>query len=413
MVDKKAIDVLDGVRAMACLIVIAYHVHYFVNIKYGLIYEFGAAGRAVLQSGWSGVTLFFVLSGFLLFMPYTKAMLFEKEWPSMRTFYLRRALRILPGYYVALFLLILLQYPEYLHLDHLRQLTLFLTFLMDAPSTYQHINGPFWTLAVEWQYYMLLPLLALAFGWVVRHGKSPQSRLKLILCCLGVMILWGLGTRYIGHYYVELHPSETLLVSRPVLNRILLVIYGSSGKYLEDFAIGMLICTIYIFMDNASHESALARRINKASFWLWGIGILLLFFLSIWSLWPQFYFLEPYIGSHSWLCELGYATGYGLCIISVLFGEHGLKMVFNGKTIRWIGQKSYSLYIWHVPILLFFRDKVINIVAHHFLQAYILYWLCVLLVLFPLCYLFFRVVEEPWMKIAQRHREKVQQAKIA
>ncbi len=410
MANKKTITVLDGIRAIACLSVISYHVHYFMNKEYGLE-PFRDLSASIFMSGWSGVTLFFVLSGFLLFMPYAKALLFEKEWPSMRTFYLRRALRILPGYYVALFLLILLQHPEYLQLDHLKQFTLFLTFLMDAPSTYQQINGPFWTLAVEWQYYMLLPFLALAFVWVVRHGKSPQSKLKLTLSCLGVMILWGLGTRYMGHYY-ELHPTETLLVSRPILNRVLLVIYGSSGKYLEDFAIGMLACTLYIYTANASLESALSRHINRLCFWLWGTGILLLFFMTVWSNFPQLRFLAPYIGVHNWLCELGYATGYGLCIISVLFGERGLKMLFDGKAIRWVGQISYSLYIWHIPILLFFMSNVINVVTHHFWAAYALYWLCVLLIIFPFCALFYRFVEQPWMRVAQRLREKRPVAEI-
>jgi peptidoglycan/LPS O-acetylase OafA/YrhL len=412
MVTKKTITVLDGVRAVACLSVISYHVHYFMNQKYGLDRAFGKIGTSLVMAGWSGVTLFFVLSGFLLFMPYAKAMLFEKQWPSIRTFYLRRALRILPGYYIALFLLILLEYPEYLHLDHLKQLGLFLIFLMDAPLTYQHINGPFWTLAVEWQYYMLLPLLALAFGWVVRHGNSPQSRLKLIFCCLGAMILWGLGTRYMGRYY-ETHPMQTLLVSRPILDKILLVIYGSSGKYLEDFAIGMLACTIYIYTSNVSTEFTLGRRINRASFWLWGTGILLLVFMSIYPIFPMLSFLRPYIGVHNWLCEIGYAVGYGLCVVAVLYGERGLRMLFDGKAIRWLGQISYSLYIWHIPILLLLRDKIINATHPRFSTAYILYWLCVLLVIIPLCYLFYRVVELPWMRVAQRNRDKEQMVKIA
>jgi peptidoglycan/LPS O-acetylase OafA/YrhL len=412
MVTKKTITVLDGVRAIACLSVISYHINYFMNQKYGLSRAFGKIGGVLGLAGWSGVTLFFVLSGFLLFMPYAKAMFFEKQWPSIRTFYFRRALRILPGYYVALFLLILLEYPEYLHLDHLKQLLLFLTFLMDAPLTYQHINGPFWTLAVEWQYYMLLPLLALAFAWVVRHGSSPQSRLKLIICCLAVMVLWGLGTRYIGRYY-EMHPTETFLVPRSIFDKILLIIYGSSGKYFEDFAIGMLACTLYVYTRSASLEVALSRHINSVSFWLWGTGILLLFFMSIFSIFPALSFLRPYIGVHNWLCEMGYALGYGLCVTSVLFGERGLRMLFDGRIIRGLGQISYSLYIWHIPILLLFKDKIINASHLRFSSAYILYCLCVLLVIIPVCYVFYRVVELPWMRIAQRNRDKEQLVKVA
>src|SRR5579859_274009 len=203
---KNAIPVLDGVRAIACLSVISYHVHYLVK-SYNVPAVMGGITYSLVMSGWSGVTLFFVLSGFLLFLPYAKALLFAEAWPGVRTFYLRRALRILPGYYVALALLILLSHPEYLRVDHLPSLGLFLTFLMDAPSTYQQINGPFWTLAIEWQYYMLLPLLAWGFALLVRRGRSEEERLWLVISCLLGMILWGLGTRYLGRYD-SMHRSE-------------------------------------------------------------------------------------------------------------------------------------------------------------------------------------------------------------
>src|SRR5260370_42593751 len=70
---------------------------------------------SVVYAGAMGVTLFFVLSGFLLFMPYAKALLCVKaNWPSARSFYLRRAFRIIPAYYGCLFLLVFLSHTEYL-----------------------------------------------------------------------------------------------------------------------------------------------------------------------------------------------------------------------------------------------------------------------------------------------------------
>ncbi|HXX79859.1 MAG TPA: acyltransferase family protein, partial [Ktedonobacteraceae bacterium] len=101
---------------------------------------------SISTAGGIGVTLFFVLSGFLLFMPFAKALLFKTNWPLVGVFYMRRVLRILPAYYVSLFLLILLQHPEYLHRDHLKYLVLFLTFFMDSSrATFRQLNGPYWT----------------------------------------------------------------------------------------------------------------------------------------------------------------------------------------------------------------------------------------------------------------------------
>src|SRR5436305_14999883 len=200
MSDKKTIAVLDGVRAIAFLCVLTFHIDIVTKgLKLWDAATIGPIASGVAMAGWSGVTLFFVLSGFLLFMPYAKAILFNDEWPQMGRFYLRRMLRILPGYYVALFLLILLFDRQYLRLDHWKEMALFLTFLMDATRlTFRKLNGPFWTLAVEWQYYMLLPWLALGFRWVCqRLGRaSLQRRWWTLVGCLCAVMVWGVAIRF-------------------------------------------------------------------------------------------------------------------------------------------------------------------------------------------------------------------------
>ncbi len=399
---KTPIAALDGVRAIACLSVIEYHVHYLITSSFNLTLMMGQLGSSILMAGWSGVTLFFVLSGFLLFLPYAKHLLFEEQRPSARTFYGRRALRILPGYYLALVLLIVLAHPQYFQWDHLESLSLFLTFLMDAPSSYQQINGPFWSLAVEWQYYLLLPLIAQGFSLVVRYGTSPRQRFWRLLTCLVGMIIWGVATRYVGNYYT-LHPAETLLVPRSILNVILLITYGSSGKYLEDFAIGMLCCTVYIFTRSTDHDNAIRPYLSRYSTWFWGTGILLLLLMSSWSTDVfQLIFLKPFIGAHSFLTEFGFASGFGLCIMAILFGSPGLKLLFEWQPLRWVGSISFSLYLWHLPILLFFRDNIINKLTDYFPTTYLLYWACVALVIIPFAYLLYRFVEMPWMRLAHR-----------
>lgn len=402
---KTTIAALDGARAMACLSVIEYHVHYLITSSFDFTAVMGQLGNSILMAGWSGVTLFFVLSGFLLFMPYAKHLLFEQQRPSTRSFYVRRALRILPGYYLALILLIVLAHPSYFRWDHLGNLSLFLTFLMDAPSSYQQINGPFWSLAIEWQYYILLPVIAQGFSLFVRHGPSPRQRFWRLMTCLVGMILWGVGTRYLGNYYTS-HPTETLLIPRSLLNAILLITYGSSGKYLEDFAIGMLCCTIYMFTRNTAHDNKIGPYLCRHNIWFWGTGILLLFFMSGWSAYvSQLIFLKPFIGAHSFLTEFGFASGFGLCLTAILFGPPGLKLVFEWHPLRWIGSISFSLYLWHLPLLLFFRDNVINNLTHSFPATYLLYWACVSLVIIPFAYLLYRFVEMPWVKLAHTSRQ--------
>src|SRR5437588_4918493 len=138
---KNQILVLDGVRAIACLAVLLFHVH-FIGGKRGMwsplhdihdlpgILTYLVASFA--YSGYSGVILFFILSGFLLFLPYAKLLLFDSPWPSLRRFYLRRIFRILPGYYVAIFFMALFFHSQFLHYRHWHDLWLFLTFRMDS-----------------------------------------------------------------------------------------------------------------------------------------------------------------------------------------------------------------------------------------------------------------------------------------
>src|SRR5579859_666415 len=188
---KNTIAALDGVRGLAILFVISFHITYMTGEQV-LDWRTNPLTMSILTAGGTGVTLFFVLSGFLLFMPYAKALLFAGRWPLARTFYLRRVLRIWPGYYFSLFALIVLTQRAYflpanlsnpgqffnflldgsqpLHAPNLGDLGLFLTFLMDSSAqTFRQLNGPYWTLAVEWQFYMLLPLLALGLLLLVRR----------------------------------------------------------------------------------------------------------------------------------------------------------------------------------------------------------------------------------------------------
>ena len=414
---KNSIAVLDGVRGVAVLIVIVFHVNRVTgdNLWSRTAYPLATS---ISTAGGTGVTLFFVLSGFLLFMPFAKALLYKTSWPLGRVFYMRRVLRIVPGYYVSLLLIVLFMHPEYLHRDHLKYFALFLTFFMDSSQvTFRQVNGPFWTLATEWQFYMLLPLIALVIALLV--SRVPiQKRLPAVTFSLLGLIAWGLFVRFWGFYYLN-HPSETFLVPRSILNVILFFSFGITGKYTEDFAVGMLISLYYIYSQHPSTDSNFARRWQRLSPWLWGSGMLVLVFGAMWHFnhemhgWP---FLNDLLPVYDWLNEMLLSFGFGACIAAILYGSAGLKKVFGWPLLRWIGLISYSLYMWHLPLLVLFATRVLPYI--HGLNrytSYSLYWLWVLLVVFPFAFLSFLIVEKPWMKLGDQcrlviekdHREKL------
>jgi peptidoglycan/LPS O-acetylase OafA/YrhL len=113
---KGTIASLDGIRAIACLIVVAFHLMLIMtqDIRIWSPARMPRVVASLAYVGDTGVNLFFILSGFLLFLPFAKALLFDNAWPATWTFYLRRMLRILPAYYVSLFLMIVIYHPQYL-----------------------------------------------------------------------------------------------------------------------------------------------------------------------------------------------------------------------------------------------------------------------------------------------------------
>ena len=185
---------------------------------------------------------------------------------------MRRVFRILPAYYLALILIVLLFQRQYLQPQHWQELGLFIVMFMDSSqATFKQLNAPFWTLAIEWQYYLLLPLLMLGMRQVVWRVKQKYHLLATILLLL-VLIAWGPFSRYFGTYFQH-HPSETILVPRSVLNVIQFFIFGASGKYIEDFTVGMLLSLCFVYAQKPSVSSRIRTVLHKLSPWFLGTGL--------------------------------------------------------------------------------------------------------------------------------------------
>ena len=161
-----------------------------------LLVYFGHTGTALslpplVLHGESGVHLFFVLSGYLLYGPFAKALLESTALPSIGRFYARRFLRIWPPFAVALVVSSVARYllrnqpPSVgLVLEH----ALFVTnydFRAGVPVFYR-INAVFWTLAVEAQFYLLLPILAF-------RARALSPIRPLFAACLPIALCIAIG----------------------------------------------------------------------------------------------------------------------------------------------------------------------------------------------------------------------------
>jgi peptidoglycan/LPS O-acetylase OafA/YrhL len=426
---KNAIPVLDGLRAIACLSVIMVHMNQLSN-EYG-IWKFFLDGNGAYMSaaslfGESGVILFFLLSGFLLFLPYAKSLLFDSDWPSLRRFYIRRTFRIIPGYYVALCLLTLFLNPQYLQQEHWHDLWLFLTFHMDFPPTFQKLNGPFWTLAIEFRFYMVLPLLAWLMALVVRRGSMPWRLTKLTFCLL-IMLAWGLGTLYWGLFLFNKLPLDTVFphsVSEVLTSYIF---FDQKGKYFEVFAVGMLLSMFYVYRQHIPARRRGERRLDLANPLLFTLGLGILAFLTLWRYYngKTLHFFDPSMSF--WLdykylfYPIGHAICYGLCMHALLHGPTWLKRPFEWAPLRWIGLISFSLYMWHYPFMThfvwFFLSTYQKLGWSQLAQGCV-FWFWMLITVFPTSIVLYRFVEMPGIHLGERicrrwEKRKQQQISIA
>lgn len=166
---------LDTYRAVAALAVVYHH--------------FYAGGNPRLNFGLFGIVFFFVLSGYLI----TNSL----QGMSLREFYIRRAFRILPLYYFALFAAVILRVQG----DAFWWVAFFLTNIAYAHGVNTGALSHFWTLAIEEQFYLIWPVLLLLAGrsgWLVVAGIGAASVLfRFVTFVPGdarfALYLWGLA----------------------------------------------------------------------------------------------------------------------------------------------------------------------------------------------------------------------------
>jgi peptidoglycan/LPS O-acetylase OafA/YrhL len=184
----KRLPGVEGLRAMAALSVLVLHTWSYGTDR---LDEHGLAGH-VFPNLALGVTLFFTLSGFLLYRPFAAAIARAGKLPDAGRYLRNRALRILPAYWVILLVsalvleTTLVREPDG-HLaaaavtDPLELLRAALFIQNYDPATFAIGIGPAWTLSVEVAFYLLLPLLVLGAARVARGAKDRSRRVAVLL----------------------------------------------------------------------------------------------------------------------------------------------------------------------------------------------------------------------------------------
>jgi len=308
------VPALDGLRGVAVLLVLVFH---FAHIDG----DGGGVERVLLgftRSGWAGVDLFFVLSGFLI----TGILLDARGSDGyFRAFYLRRVLRIFPLYYAYLAVLFFLLPAVLPTLDVRRDtqgwLWTYLGNVLFAREGGFHASpftGHFWSLAVEEQFYLVWPLLV---WWL------PRRRLAAV--CLG-LVAGAFALRFAIH--------------RTTFNAT--AAYVLTPARMDALALGALVAV-------AAREPTWWPRVRRLA--PWGLAAAAAAVGAVWARQGGLFGGDPVV--QVWAFG-PLAVGFAAVLVLALGGgaPSPLSRALSGPALRTAGKYSYGLYVLHYPIFL-------------------------------------------------------------
>jgi peptidoglycan/LPS O-acetylase OafA/YrhL len=355
---------LDGIRALAILWVFAFHAN--ALLAGGLAGPPAGLGQALAEKGLLGVELFFVLSGFLLALPWMRAAELGGAAPGALGFYRRRARRILPAYWLHMALLFALVLPlvkgsvavlgsEVGRLNLLLH-PLLLQFAHPGSSSSLGLNMALWSLTLEAELYLLLPLLAPLFA-----GRRVLLALPLALT---LSLLWrALAPGPIAGW-LQLHVPPTLLVLfDPISGRagpfpaeaLRIFVERQLPGELIAFALGMAAANLYCRLAPAGAGASPEPGPGRPGLDWAALGLLLLGPPAL----AQIPFPEL-IGGAAWRL-LGlplFLAGATVLVLAAALETPRLKRLLGSPLLAGLGTLSYSLYLWHEPVLRLVRQWV-------------------------------------------------------
>ncbi len=291
---------IDGLRFMAIFSVVVYHLSGFVpmaHIEPGLHDWL----RAAAAHGYRGVNLFYVISGFILGLPFAAHHLKGQPPVSLRSYFLRRLTRLEPPYLLNLlicFVLLVLLAGTDLRaaLPHLAASSVYLHNLWFGEQS--TINPVAWTLEVEVQFYCLAPLLAAVYRVRSRTARRALLASAILLTGAVQMMFWSAGGRI-----------------------KLTILYAA-----QFFLTGLLLADLYLVDWNE----------RPSAHWAWDLGSLVC--------WPLI-FAPP---------DLAVWLGLPFLMMAAFAGAFrgiAFRRIFRARGVTTIGGMCYTIYLFHYQLI--------------------------------------------------------------
>lgn len=319
----------DGLRALAACTVLTYHVALWSG--YGAL----TGLKPLLWELKGGVAVFFVISGALLYLPYARAIRDGRALPNWRAYTHRRALRIVPAYWVALTLFVVGPFGAVLGAGVWRYYALSQIYTQRLVSTGLGVS---WSLCVEVTFYALLPLLA-ALAARFTRSRPEQARRRAQLALIAAIAIASLALRGLEAGSLTaptLHAGTILMVSLPGL--------------LDWFAIGMALAVLRAELEVGRAVAvpivALARRPACC--------VLLAFALFLAAL--PFQHGDVFLPWYGLFTHLAIGLSSGALVLAAIAPRPIAPDALTRRLLRhpiatWAGTISYGIYLWHFPVL--------------------------------------------------------------
>ena len=305
---------LDGLRGVAILLVVWYHVWQITWLPAPLTQlEF------LPETGFAGVDLFFFISGFVISYPFLVTAAAGTTQPGWRRFAYRRFIKIVPSYALSIAVLVAVGYAHFASpTDALAQLATHLLFVHTWwSSTFGAINGVLWSLAVEVQFYVIFPLL----WWCFRRGA---------LVTAAIMTAIAIGYR-IGAAHCCLHTFSPQLID-------------NLPGYLDLFAAGMLGAFTYVRCRN--RVDAVRYAVPATALAVAGIALFWLLSQNLYDardadMWPA---------SWQFLNRSGWGAAFFMIATGTLFGVRWWQRIVGNRMLVFFGAVSFNWYLYHQAI---------------------------------------------------------------
>jgi peptidoglycan/LPS O-acetylase OafA/YrhL len=312
---------LNGARAIAAYLVVSTHAGFDSGLSLG-----HSPWAPFLARATFGVTVFFLLSGFLL----SRRFLLDDTTLSARGlqgFWRRRATRILPAYWLAIIGALVVFSVRHTSGAHWAYYLLLIH--PYAAMSIDPTLSQMWTLAVEVSFYAVLPLLF----WISRWNRaSRRSQSTGLVLGMSVVALAGnLVVHIVGG------DNSRALLWMPL--------------YLDWFALGIALAALSVYQDDPARWHNAPLRWAQSTATCWAVGLLLFWLSTLPLAGPRS--VAP---STTWEWTLRHylfaAAAFFLLLPLVVGRETWPEKILGNRVMSWLGEVSYGVYLWHLGLLL-------------------------------------------------------------